>query len=82
MELTNPIKTPKSPKEIHALDGGLLNRKGKSPTLRYAERVSGRYALEKGKGIKTVEKGYQVVTTIRGKEKKRINIYMSSYQRR
>jgi len=47
--IVNPIKTPKSPKEIHALDGGLLNRKGKQPILRYAESVPTVDAVEKGR---------------------------------
>lgn len=38
-KIVSPIKTPKHPKDIHALDGGLLNRKGKTPHLRYAEPV-------------------------------------------
>jgi len=45
-ELVNPIKTPKSPKDIHALKGGLLNRKGEQPNLRYAEQVKDVYPLE------------------------------------
>ena len=40
-KLTNPIKTPIHPKDIHASNGGLLNRKGKQAVLRYAERVKG-----------------------------------------
>jgi len=45
-KLANSIKTPEHPKEIHALDGGLLNRKGKQPILRYAEQVQGVNTLE------------------------------------
>lgn len=65
------LPTPKHPKDIHALNGGLLNRKGKAPNLRYAEsvsgrhplekeRVTGRHPLEKGKGDKYDTKGRQV----------------------
>jgi len=46
-KLVNPIKTPKSPKDIHALKGGLLNRKGKQPNLRYAEQVKDVYPLQR-----------------------------------
>lgn len=51
-KLANSIKTPKSPKEIHALDGGLLNRKGRQPILRYAEQVKDVNMLEGSNRLK------------------------------
>jgi len=52
-KITNPIKTPKHHKEIHALHGGLFNRKGRQPLLRYAQPVKDVNELEKPNQLKT-----------------------------
>ena len=51
-KLANSIKTPKSPKEIRAVNGGLLNRKGEQPILRYAEQVKAVNTLEGSNRLK------------------------------
>ncbi|MBA7491118.1 hypothetical protein ES702_01684 [subsurface metagenome] len=54
--IVNPIKTPKHPKDIHAINGGLLNRKGEQPILRYAESPQPVGALDKEKAPNLREK--------------------------
>jgi len=71
-KITCPIKTPKRPKDIHALDGGLLNRKGKRPNLRYAEPVTDGNGLNwLPNGINRLPKRHQPVTIGNTKERKR-----------
>ena len=52
-KLANSIKTPKDPKEIRRLQGGLLNRKGRQPLLRYAKPVKGFDVFQRPDSSKT-----------------------------
>ncbi len=72
-KITNSVPTPKDPNSIRSINGGLLGKKGKSPNLRYYQRVKDVNALEDNtkdanqiaKGSKVEIKGCKVCATKR-----------------